>query len=119
MIFARRSFFTLILTAACLTLVHAEDAAKALAGTWKTDGADGIDATWTFDGDKLKASVNGNDYKAEFKVDEKAKPNATMDVTITESPDGDGGKKVGKAIYKLDGKKLTICVAMPGNDRPS
>lgn len=117
--FARRCFFSAIFAASCLTLVHSEDAAKTLAGTWKTDGGDGIDATWTFEGDKLKALVNGNEYKAEFKVDEKAKPNATMDVTITESPDGDGGKKVGKAIYKLDGKKLTICVAMPGNERPS
>ena len=115
---ARRTFFSVVFAAACLTMVHAEDAAKALAGTWKTDGGDGIDATWTFDGNKLKAVVNGNEYKAEFTVDEKAKPNATMDVTITESPEGDGGKKVGKAIYKLDGTKLTICVAMPGNERP-
>lgn len=115
----RRTIFSLFFAASCLCILHAEDSAKAFSGTWKTDGADGIDATWTFDGEKLKAMVNGNEYKAEFKVDEKAKPHATMDVTITESPDGDGGKKVGKAIYKLDGNKLTICVAMPGNERPS
>lgn len=97
----------------------ADEAVKALAGTWANDGGDGIQAEWKFEGDKLEANINGNTYKAEIKLDAKATPNSTMDVIITESPDGDGKGKVGKAIYKLDGDKLTLCVALPGHDRPT
>jgi len=97
----------------------ADEAVKALAGTWANDGGDGIQAEWKFEGDKLEANINGNTYKAEIKLDAKATPHSTMDVIITESPDGDGKGKVGKAIYKLDGDKLSLCVALPGNDRPT
>ncbi len=116
----RRIFFAMALSLSFLVGVQAEDAAvKALQGKWGTDGSDGLDATWTFDGKKLEANVNGNVYKAEYKLDPEAKPHATMDVTITESPDGQGENRVGKAIYKLDGEKLVICVSMPGQDRPT
>lgn len=116
----RRLFFAMALSLSFALGVQAEDAAvKTLQGKWTNDGKDGIDATWTFDGNKLEANVNGNVYKAEFKLDAAAKPHATMDVTITESPDGGGENRVGKAIYKVDGDKLVICVSMPGQDRPS
>lgn len=114
----RRSLMALALVSLTLNLTYADDAAKALEGTWATDGGDGISAEWTFKGDKLEANVNGNTYKAEFKADAKAQPHATLDVTITDSPDDNGKGRVGKAIYKLEGDKLTICVSMPGNDRP-
>ena len=115
-----RRFAALAVVASLMaTVVKAEDEGlKALSGTWVSDGADGINAEWKFDGNKLNATVNGNLYKAEIKVESTAKPHATMDLTITESPENDGTNRVGKAIYKLDGNKLVICVAMPGQNRP-
>jgi uncharacterized protein (TIGR03067 family) len=89
---------------------------KPFQGTWATDG-DGIDAKWTFDGEKLKATVNGTDYSCKVKIDTEAKPNPTMDLTIEEGPEETKGK-VSKVIYKLDGEKLTLCVSVPGKDRP-
>jgi uncharacterized protein (TIGR03067 family) len=89
---------------------------KPLQGTWQTDG-DGIDAKWTFEGETLKATVNGQDYTCKVKADPDAKPNATLELTINEGPE-DAKGKVAKAIYKLDGEKLKICVSTPGKDRP-
>src|SRR5579883_2496154 len=65
------------------------DALKALKGTWVTD--EGIDSTWTFEGETLKATVNGLDYTCKVKVDPKAKP-ATIDLTIDEGPEDSKGK---------------------------
>jgi uncharacterized protein (TIGR03067 family) len=89
---------------------------KPFQGTWATDG-EGIDAKWTFDGEKLKATVNGTDYSCKVKVDTEAKPNATMDLEIEDGPEEAKGK-TSKVIYKLDGEKLTLCVSIPGKDRP-
>jgi uncharacterized protein (TIGR03067 family) len=89
---------------------------KSIKGTWASD-ADGIDSKWTFEGETLKASVNGADYTCKVKVDPDAKPHATIDLTIDEGPEDSKGK-VSKAIYKLDGEKLTLCVSHPGKDRP-
>jgi uncharacterized protein (TIGR03067 family) len=92
------------------------DVLKAIKGTWTSD-ADGIDSKWTFDGETLKASVNGVDYTCKVKFDTEAKPHATIDLNIEDGPDEAKGK-VSKAIYKLDGEKLTLCVSLPGKDRP-
>ena len=46
---------------------------KPFQGTWATDG-DGLDAKWTFDGETVKATVNGTDYTCKVKVDSEAKP---------------------------------------------
>ena len=89
---------------------------KPFQGTWATEG-DGLDAKWTFEGEKVKATVNGTDYTCKVKVDTEAKPNPTLDLTIEEGPEESKGK-VSKAIYKLDGEKLTLCVSVPGKDRP-
>jgi uncharacterized protein (TIGR03067 family) len=92
----------------------AADALKALKGTWVSD--EGIDSSWTFEGETLKATVNGLDYICKVKVDPKAKP-ATLDLTIDEGPEDSKGK-VSKCIYKREGEKLILCVSMPGKDRP-
>ncbi len=90
------------------------DALKSLKGTWVTD--EGIDSTWTFDGETLKASVNGIDYTCKVKADPKAKP-MTLDFVIDEGPE-DAKGKTSKCIYRFDGAKLILCVSMPGKDRP-
>ncbi len=92
----------------------ATDALKTLKGTWVSD--EGIDSSWTFDGETLKATVNGLDYTCKVKVDPKAKPMA-LDLLIDEGPE-DAKGKTSKCIYKLDGEKLILCVSLPGKDRP-
>jgi uncharacterized protein (TIGR03067 family) len=93
------------------------DLLKPLQGTWVSSG-EGIEATWTFDGDKVKASVAGMDYTCKGKIDKDAKPHASLDLTIVDGPEEAKGK-LSKGIYKIDGEKLTICVALPGKeDRP-
>jgi uncharacterized protein (TIGR03067 family) len=89
---------------------------KPLIGTWATDG-EGIDAKWTFEGEKVKATVNGTDYSCKVKVDKAAKPNSTIDLDIEDGPEEAKGK-TSKGIYKLDGEKLTLCVSLPGKERP-
>jgi uncharacterized protein (TIGR03067 family) len=93
-----------------------EDVLKSLKGTWTSD-ADGLNSSWTFEGESLKASVNGTDYTCKIKVEAEKKPHATIDLTIEDGPE-DAKGKVSKAIYKLDGEKLTLCVSHPGKDRP-
>jgi uncharacterized protein (TIGR03067 family) len=90
---------------------------KPFQGTWASSG-EGIDATWTFDGDKIKASVAGMEYTCKAKIDKNAKPHASIDLTVVDGPEEAKGK-LSKGIYKLDGEKLTLCVALPGKeDRP-
>jgi uncharacterized protein (TIGR03067 family) len=90
------------------------DVLKSLKGTWVSD--EGIESKWTFEGETLKASVNGLDYTCKVKLDPKAKP-ATIDLLIDEGPEDSKGK-TSKCIYKLEGEKLILCVSMPGKDRP-
>jgi hypothetical protein len=44
-------------------------------------------------------------------------PRNSIDFAIEEGPEGYKGKK-SKAIYKLDGTEITMCVRYPGKDRP-
>jgi len=89
---------------------------KPFQGTWAS-GGDGIESKWTFEGEKVKASVNGQDYTCKVKIDIDAKPHSTIDFLIDEGPE-DAKGKTSKCIYKLDGEKLTLCVSLPGKDRP-
>lgn len=90
------------------------DALKTLKGTWVSE--DPIDSTWTFEGDTLKAAVNGMDYTCKVKADPKSRP-ATLDLAIEDGPEESKGK-TSKCIYKLEGEKLILCVSLPGKDRP-
>jgi uncharacterized protein (TIGR03067 family) len=92
-------------------------ALKAIQGTWVSPENSNLEAKWVFKGDKLTASVNGMDYEGKVKIDDKAKPHPTLDIELTEGPE-DAKGKTAKAVYKLDGDKLIVCVAHPGGDRP-
>jgi uncharacterized protein (TIGR03067 family) len=87
---------------------------KPFQGTWASSG-EGIEATWTFDGDKIKANVAGMEYTCKAKIDADAKPHSTIDLTVVDGPEEAKGK-TSKGIYKLDGEKLTICVTSPGGE---
>jgi uncharacterized protein (TIGR03067 family) len=93
------------------------EALKALKGTWVAAEDEGIDSKWTFEGETVKASVNGIDYTCKLKIDPKAKPHATVDFIINEGPEEAKGQTA-RCLYKLDGDKLTLCVSLPGKDRP-
>jgi uncharacterized protein (TIGR03067 family) len=90
------------------------DTLKALKGTWVSE--DPVESRWTFEGETLKASVNGVDYTCKVKPDPKAKP-AALDFLIDEGPE-DAKGKTSKCIYKLEGEKLILCVSLPGKERP-
>jgi uncharacterized protein (TIGR03067 family) len=92
------------------------DLIKPLLGTWASSG-EGLDATWTFENDKVKANVAGMEYTCKPKIDADAKPFATIDLVIDDGPEEAKGK-TSKGIYKIDGEKLTLCVSAPGKDRP-
>jgi uncharacterized protein (TIGR03067 family) len=88
---------------------------KPLQGTWASAG-EGIDATWIFEGEKVKANVAGMEYVCKGKITKDAKP-SSIDLVIEDGPDEAKGK-ISKGIYKIDGEKLTLCVSVPGKDRP-
>ena len=57
------------------------------------------------------------EYTCKGKIDTDAKPFAAIDLVIEDGPEEAKGK-TSKGIYKLDGEKLTLCVSVPGKDRP-
>src|SRR5690242_19447931 len=88
---------------------------KKMQGTWLGDS--GPESRWVFEGETLKASVNGEDYTCSLKLEPGATPHPAAVLTIKQGP-GAGG--VSKAIYKFDGDRLVFCVAHPGDDdRPT
>ncbi len=108
---------TLLIGVAGLAMADDNEPAKvleSLKGTWVS--AEPFESKWTFEGENLKASVNGMDYTCKVKADPKAKP-ATLDFMINEGPDEAKGT-TSKCIYKLEDGKLTMCVSLPGKDRP-
>lgn len=90
-------------------------ALKELKGTWVSD--EPLESKWTFEGETLKASVNGVDYTCKVKVDPKARP-ATIDFQIEEGPE-ESRRMTSKCIYKLEDGKLILCVSLPGKERPT
>jgi len=103
------------------------EALKKLAGKWvltrREHGGEDADAKAIksirveIDGAKMTIR-DGDDVKEKTTVtllDAKAKP-ASVDLEVTE---GTGKGDVVKGIYKLEGGKLTICVAEPGKERPA
>ena len=83
---------------------------KPFQGTWASSG-EGIDATWTFDGDKIKASVAGMEYTCKAKIDKDAKPHASIDLTVVDGPEEAKGK-VSRAFTSSTAKS-SLCASRP------
>ena len=87
---------------------------KALEGVWTQD-ADGHENTWTFKGTNCKRDAPTRKYDMTMTLDAKATPKS-VDFKTDKGPEDAEGKTL-KAIYKLDGDKLTICLGVM-EDRP-
>ncbi len=92
---------------------------KTLQGTWVSTADNSQESRWVFEGKKANTSAGGRDYVCQVTLDPKATPHPTIDFRVTEGPDDSAGK-TSRGIYKLEGDKLTICVADPGEgSRPA
>ncbi len=92
---------------------------KKMQGTWVNAAEGEAELRWVFNGTTVKSTVNGVEYTSTITVAEKAEPLPTIDFAVTDGPEEFKGKKT-LGIYKIDGDKLTICVAMPDTGkRPS
>src|SRR4051794_27503221 len=114
-----------IATVALLTLaagLRADDAEKAkeggdlkaIEGVW-TQESQGHENTWTFKGTNCKLDSPNRKYDMTMTVDEKATPKS-VDFKTDKGPEDAEGKTL-KAIYKVEGDKLTICLGVM-EDRP-
>ncbi len=77
----------------------------------KDDGGEVVGKTAVFKGDKVTIRS-----ESEFELDPSKDPKH-FDLTVTEGPERERGKWPG--IYKLEGDKLTLHVALPGGERPT
>ncbi|OJW03207.1 MAG: hypothetical protein BGO49_00085 [Planctomycetales bacterium 71-10] len=92
-------------------------ALKAVQGTWTTRDDAEVSAKWTIKGDAIKVLVNGVEYAGKVTIDAEAKPHPAFTIDIKEGP-GEVVGKSAKGVYKVDGDKLDVNIAAPGNDRP-
>lgn len=92
-------------------------ALKAMQGTWIAEENGTIHATWTIDGDSLKATVDGVEYGGKLTLDDRTKPHPSLTAKIETGPSEARGRSF-EGIYKLDGEKLVVNIATPGSDRP-
>ena len=83
---------------------------KLLQGEWISKDEAKNESTWVFKGDKLHLKAHPDrEYKITIKIDEKAKPEKTMDFAVADDSPNSKNYKA-KGIYKLDGeKKVSIC----------
>ena len=89
---------------------------KALQGDWISKDDSG-ESVWTFKGDMLHLKTPTREYEMTIKLDAAAKPEKTIDFSVSESsPNSAGTKALG--IYKTDADtgKLQICFG--GGDAP-
>jgi uncharacterized protein (TIGR03067 family) len=120
--FWARRLLSVLAVLACALPALGEDAKsvfKKLDGAWTYTSPEGEENRWVFTGTTLKSQVHGGEYVSTITLDPQAKPEPTIDFKITEGPDDSKGQTA-LGIYKLDGDRLTLCIAMPGHStRPT
>lgn len=113
----------------CASVVRADDH-KAMAGTWRIAS---IDANGSLnDSDDVRKItvvnepngdwtllIDGNTIaKGTSRIDEATNPK-TVDLTITESSDGNNVGRTYEGIYEVGEKTRRVCLAMDGGERPT
>lgn len=126
-----RGFLCLAAVAFALTssLAHADDH-KAMAGTWRVISLD-ANGSLNDSEDVRKVTVinepngdwslvvDGNTIaKGTSAIDEATNPK-TVDLTITESSDGNNVGRTYEGIYELGTETRRVCLAMDGGERPA
>jgi uncharacterized protein (TIGR03067 family) len=89
---------------------------KKIQGKWTAEAGNGGKTTYTFDGSKLKVEAPTRTYEMTITIDEKAKPEPSIDFKIDEAPEDAKGKTC-KGIYKFNGEKFVFCFRAMG-ERP-
>ncbi len=92
---------------------------KILQGTWGGTSPDGTSVTFEFKEKVVVTTLGDMVIESTISLDEKAEPHKTIDFKIESGPPDIVGLTA-PAIYKLDvdGKKITVCSAHPGAERP-
>lgn len=105
----------------------AKEELKLLEGSWLCESVyDGTEKeptpkkelkkiTLAINGDKMVQKDGEHSESGTIKIDPSQKPKK-IDVTLL---DGPKKGKTGLGIYRLDGDTLTMCLSVPGKDRPS
>jgi len=90
---------------------------KKMQGEWTWSIPMGGDVLYTFKGKMLTVKGQNRTYEMTLTLDEKAKPDKTMDMKIDKGPD-DAKGKTSPAIYKFDGDDKLILCFRPEGERP-
>lgn len=89
---------------------------KALQGEWVSKDEQG-ESTWVFKGDHCSIKTPSRGYEMPVSLDGAARPEKSIDFKVLDdSPNAKGAN--GKAIYKIDGAKVVICMGVGDGDRP-
>src|SRR5262249_14523903 len=90
------------------------DDLKTMQGAWKSSLVNGGDKAtggkFVLQGDKYKLELDGFSVEGAVKLDPTARPKQ-IDLTLKNN--------FPKAIYKIEGDKMTLCVDVGGGPRPS
>jgi uncharacterized protein (TIGR03067 family) len=92
---------------------------RRMQGTWTFTTSNGNEGKMVFDRDTARAEFDGETYVAKVTTDRRAEPHPTIDFAITEAPNDSVGETA-RGIFRFDGaRKLTLCIASPGQPRPT
>jgi uncharacterized protein (TIGR03067 family) len=91
---------------------------KRMQGSWATDSFGEKPAHFTFNGSKLEVKTPDVEYRIAITIDEKARPERTIDLKTEESTIAVAVGKTSPGIYKFEGDDTLIVCFRARGDRP-